>query len=86
MKNVVYRNYDRYVLKHLLVEIGEHTLRMECERKHYSFPKRLGNFFLETNDDCSFLVYRYNDGIKKVMKLDRYEMPEKGWERIKIER
>lgn len=84
MRTVVWRNHDRFGIKHILQEIGAHRLRMECESKHYPFPKRLGFFFLEANDDCTFLVYRYNDGAKPVMKLDAYALPEKGWERVKV--
>ena len=84
LRSIVFRNFDRYGIKNLLKEIGEHTLRQECELKFYSFPKRLGNFHIEANDHCTFLVYRYNDGEKKVMKLDRYELPETGWVRVKL--
>lgn len=86
MKDIVFRNYDRYALKNLLKEIGEHNLRMECERKFLSFPKRLAFFYLEHNDDCTFLIYKYpQKGVAKLMKIDRWELPEKGWERFKIE-
>ncbi|WP_281541731.1 hypothetical protein [Maribacter aestuarii] len=86
MKDVVYRNYDRYAIKHLLMEIGAHAMRMECERKFLTFPKRLGLFFLEQNDFCTFLRYNYpQKGIISIMKIDRWELPEKGWERVKLQ-
>lgn len=84
MYNVVFRNYDRYGIKNLLKEIGPHKLNLECQAKKLSFPKRLSQFYLEANDDCTFLVYKYAAEERKVMKLDRYELPERGWVRVKI--
>lgn len=85
MKNVVYRNQDKYVLTRLLKEIGEHTLRKHCTLIRVPFPKRLRLFFLESNDECTFLKYNYQQGPRVVMKVDGYELPERGWERIKIQ-
>ncbi|WP_281542397.1 hypothetical protein [Maribacter aestuarii] len=86
MKDIVFRNYDSYAIKHLLVEIGAHALRLECEAKKLNFPRRLGQFFLEQNDFCTFLRYNYPQiGIASIMKVDRWELPEKGWERIKTQ-
>lgn len=45
--------------------VAADVLRKEYELKHYPFPKRLSRFFLETNDDCSFLAYKYNDKLRK---------------------
>ena len=85
MKNVVYRNTDRYVIKHLLQEIGAHRLNVECENAKLPFPKRMRLFYLESNDDCTFLKYKYQQGDRAVMKLDRYELPETGWIRVTLE-
>jgi|TARA_R110000744_G_scaffold28715_12_gene68927 hypothetical protein len=85
MKNIVYRNHDRYAIKRLLMEIGAHQLTKECELMKLPFPKRLGLFYIESSDDCVYLVYKYYDGTRKVMKLDRYELPEAGWERVSLE-
>ena len=84
MNNIVFRNKDRYAIKHLLVEIGPNRLNTECENKRYAVPKRLSHFYLEHTDECTFLVYLYLDGAKKVMKLDKYDLPETGWIRVKI--
>ena len=85
MKNIVYRNHDRYAIKRLLMEIGAHQLNKECELMRLPFPKRLGLFYIESSDDCVYLVYKYYDGERKVMKLDRFELPEAGWERVSLE-
>ncbi len=86
MNNFVYRNYDRYSIKNLLKEIGAHTMQQECERKRLGLPKRLSAFFIEANEHCTFLKYKYPLGhTSAIMKLDQYELPEKGWERYKID-
>ncbi|WP_085497380.1 hypothetical protein [Arenibacter troitsensis] len=85
MKNIVYRNHDRYAIKRLLMEIGAHQLNKECELMKLPFPKRLGLFYIESSDDCVYLVYKYYVGTRKIMKLDRYELPEAGWERVSLE-
>ncbi|RKN83514.1 hypothetical protein D7Z94_06765 [Ulvibacterium marinum] len=84
MKNIVFRHADKYVLEHLLKEIGRHRLNEECENMKLPFPKRLGLFYLESNDDCTFLKYKYQQGDHVVMKLDRYALPETGWVRVKL--
>lgn len=85
MKNVVYRNTDKYVISHLLKEIGRHRLNMECENMKLPFPKRLRLFYLESNDNCIFLKYKYQQGDRAVMKIDRYDLPESGWVRVKLQ-
>lgn len=85
MKNVVFRHTDKYVLEHLLKEIGRHRLNMECENMKLPFPKRLGLFYLESNDHCTFLKYKYQKGDQAVMKLDRFALPESGWVRVKLQ-
>ncbi|MCG2459925.1 hypothetical protein K8352_04145 [Flavobacteriaceae bacterium F89] len=83
MKNIVYRNYDRYAIKHLLVDIGEHRINLECRNKHLNFPKRLGLFFIESNDYCTTLKYNYPlRGNCGVMVIDGYDLPESGWVRV----
>ena len=85
MKDIVYRNHDRYAIKHLLAEIGAHKIRMECEAKQLTFPKRLSLFFLEAQDDCTLLKYDYpQKGIWGIMKIDRWELPETGWTRVRL--
>ncbi len=85
MRNVVYRNTDKFVISKLLQEIGRHTLRKECELLRLPFPKRIRLFYLESNADCIFLKYKYQMGDRAVMKLDRYELPESGWVRVKLQ-
>jgi len=85
MKNVVYRNTDKYVISHLLKEIGRHNLSRACENMKLPFPKSLRLFYLESNDDCIFLKYKYQNGDKAVMKIDRYDLPESGWIRVRLQ-
>ncbi len=84
MNNVVFRNIDKYAISHLLKEIGRHALHKECELLHLPFPKRLRLFYLESNENCTFLKYKYQTGDRAVMKIDRYELPETGWIRVKL--
>lgn len=84
-KRILFRNYDRTAVKHLLKEIGENVLRRECDNRHLSFPKRLAQFYLEENGECAVLKYDYpNTGASVLMKLHEYDLPEKGWERFSI--
>ncbi len=86
ISDIVYRNTDKFVIEKLLQEIGRHTLAKECELKRLPFPKRIRLFYLESNDDCTFLKYRYpRMGERAIMKLDRYGLPEGGWVRVKLQ-
>ena len=84
MKSVVFRHTDKFVIGSLLKEIGRHTMYKECELKHLPFPKRWRLFYLESNDDCTFLKYKYQQGDSAIMKIDRYELPETGWIRVRL--
>lgn len=83
MRDVVFRNYDRYAIKHLLKEIGEHRLRTVGENKHLSFRKRLALFYLEAGGSNSMLKYKYpQKGALGLMVIDRYDLPDSGWVRF----
>jgi hypothetical protein len=85
-KNVVFRNYDRYAIKYLLLEIGQHKINLECENRQLSFPKRLALFFMEAGDFPTVLKYNYpNKGVRTVIVIDRFELPEKGWEKFELQ-
>ena len=84
-RSIVFRNYDRYAIKHLLLEIGQHKLNVECQNRHLSFPKRLALFFIEAGDFPTVLKYNFpNKGVCTVIEIGRFDLPEKGWERIKL--
>ena len=86
MRDVVFRNYDRYAIKHLLKEIGEHRLRTECENKHLGFPKRLALFYIEAGDSNTMLKYNYpQKGVWGLMVIDRYDLPDSGWVRVHLQ-
>lgn len=84
MRNIVFRNHDIYAISHLLKEIGRHRLNMACENMKLPFPKRTRYFYLESNDHCIFLKYKYYEGDKAIMKVERFELPETGWVRVKL--
>ncbi len=70
-----------------LLKFGRHTLAKECELQRLPFPKRIRPFYLERNEDRTFLKYRYpRMGDRAIMKLDRYGLPEGGWARVKVRR
>ncbi|WP_289060359.1 hypothetical protein [uncultured Zobellia sp.] len=85
MKNVVYRNSDKFAIEHLLREIGKHQLMLACENMKVGVPKRIRLFYLESNSDCTFLKYKYLNGDTAIKKIDRYQLPESGWVRITLE-
>ncbi len=72
---------DKYIIKRLLMEIGQHRLNMECQQKHLPFPKRIKMFHLEHNEYCTLLRYKYQNGEQTIMKVDEFELPETGWVR-----
>ncbi|MBT9187766.1 hypothetical protein [Zobellia russellii] len=84
MRNVVYRNSDKFAIEHLLKEIGKHQLMLACENMKLSIPKRLRSFYIESNSDCTFLKYKYLEGDTAIMKIDRYQLPESGWTRVTL--
>lgn len=85
-RDVVFRNYDRYAIKFLLLEIGKHKLNLECQNRQLAFPKRISLFYLEVGDFPTVLKYRYpNKGESVVFVVDRFDLPEKGWERVKLQ-
>ncbi len=82
MKQIVFRNFDKYGITNVLKEIGAHRINMECQNLRISTPKRLSLFYIESNDECVFLVYQYPQEKTRIMKLDGYELPETGWVRV----
>ncbi|NKI31258.1 hypothetical protein [Croceivirga thetidis] len=85
MKNIVFRNTDRYAIKQLLKEIGAHLLSIECENRKLSFPKRISLFYLEANEFQTILKYKYpSAGVASIIVVDRNDLPEKGWERVEL--
>jgi len=86
MKSVVFRNYDRYAIKHLLKEIGEHRLRVECDNKKLNFPRRLALFYIEARDCNTMLFYKYpQNGSWGIIVIDRYDLPDSGWVRVRLQ-
>ena len=83
MKSITFRHMDKYAIKRLLMEIGQRRLTKECELKQLPMPTRVRMFYLEQNDDCTLLKYKYNRGERIVMKVDEFELPESGWVRTK---
>lgn len=80
IKKVIFRHRDRYVIRKLLIEIGENTLNTECWSKKLNKPSNINLFYLETDEHFTYLKYKYpNLGERIIMKLDGYKLPETGW-------
>ncbi|MBD0851869.1 hypothetical protein [Maribacter arenosus] len=83
--NIVFRNNDRFAITTLLREIGENTLNHHCWNRKLNKPRRLNQFFLEANEHGTRLKYRYpQKGVHTIMEVDKYELPECGWIRVKV--
>lgn len=85
MKNI-YRNNDRYAIKKLLIDIGQVGLELECWNRKLHKPHRINLFFLESDEHGTRLKYKYpQKGIATIMDVSRYDLPECGWIRYKID-
>lgn len=83
---IVYRNNDRYAIKKLLIDIGELDLERECWSRKLHKPRRINLFFLESDEYTASLKYKYpQKGIATIMDISRYDLPECGWIRYKID-
>lgn len=56
-KDMIFRNCDKYAIKHLLLEIGKHILNVEYQNRHLSFPNRLVLFFINAGDFPTVVKY-----------------------------
>ena len=54
---MIFRNCDKYAIKHLLLEIGRHILNVEYQNRHLSFPNRLVLFFINAGDFPTVVKY-----------------------------
>ena len=86
MYQIIFRNYNTSEIETLLMEIGPYRFTNALKNSQLPKPKQMKNFFLECNVDCTFLVYKYPEGIRKIMKIDDYKLPEHGWRLLKVNR
>ena len=88
MSNFVFVYKDHDVIKQLLQEIGQYDYESNLERMQMADNKPISmkGFYLECNLHCTFLCYKYPSRyILRIMKVDRYNLPLKGWEMVKSE-
>lgn len=85
MSNYVFINRDWPTIRKLIVEIGQYEYDNQFELKGFSGQKPISKdgFYLECNQECIFLCYRYSSRYElRIMKVDRYEnVPNGGWTR-----
>lgn len=86
MSNIIYRNRDTKAIRKLLIVIGKHKYEqalMDMKIKHR--PLTMEGFYLESNNYCIFLNYRYPIGhVQSIMKVEQFDaIPKNGWELIK---
>ncbi|WP_149304920.1 hypothetical protein [Pareuzebyella sediminis] len=82
---IVFRNNDRFALKHLLIQIGEATLSNNCWNKKLDKPRHMNQFFLEADEHRTMLKYRYpQKGVVGIMEVGEYDLPENGWIRVQV--
>lgn len=84
MYEMVFRNRDSEAIEKLLVEIGAGKFYAALKNMHLPKPRQISSFYLECNVDCTFLIYKYPNGSRKIMKIDDYTLPEFGWRMIKV--
>ena len=84
MFKLIFRNSSTEDIRKLLIEIGEYRLYKACMNMHLEKPRRMKNFYLECNVLNTFLVYKYLEGHRKIMKVDDYDnLPVDGWVLVK---
>ena len=84
MFKLIFRNSNTGDIRKLLIEIGEYTLYNACKNMHLNKPRQMKNFYLECDVLNTFLIYKYLDGHRKIMKVDNYDnLPVDGWVLIK---
>ena len=83
MSKYVFRCYDLKEIKELIKDIGQYEFQNNLDNMKLSKPLRMKGFYLENNLHCTFLIYQYPLVACKIMKVDRYKLPSKGWEMVK---
>ena len=86
MSIVLYRNYDKKVIKELLKEIGKHRYEQALENMQVKHkPLSMQGWYLEANNSYLRLCYKYPSRyVLMLMDVERFNnIPVKGWERIK---
>lgn len=85
MSYYVFINRDWPTIRKLIVEIGQYEYDNHFELKGFGDQKPISKdgFYLECNQECIFLCYRYPSRYTlRIMKVDRYDnVPQNGWER-----
>ena len=85
---IIYRNFDRKVIRKLLLEIGKPQYERALENMQVRHPPiSMEGWYLEADRFGLKLCHRYPIGhILKLMDVDKYRnIPREGWERIKTE-
>jgi|GEM_PF-1368268 len=84
MFKLIFRNTNTGDIRKIFIEIGEYRLFTACKNMHLCKPQRVKNFYLECDVLNTFLIYRYLEGHRKIMKVDSYyNLPKQGWYLIK---
>ncbi len=85
MSKYVFINRDWETIRKLIVEIGQYEYDNQLELKGFADQKPISKdgFYLECNQECIFLCYRYPSRFElRIMKVDRYDnVPKDGWVR-----
>lgn len=85
--SLIFRNYDKKILKKLLQEIGEYKYNQALENKMIgnSKPLSMEGFFVEATEHYIRLCYKYPSRyILMIMDVDRcHNIPVVGWVRVK---
>ena len=86
MKTTLFQNDDQKAIRILLKEIGRYRYDRELERQGFGDQKPLtmSGFYLEANESCTFLCYKYPSRIiVKIMRVDEFmQIPKEGWRRL----
>ena len=86
MKHFLFINQDKKAIKKLLFEIGKHDYELALQNMQIKDPPfSMEGFYLEANNNCIFLAYRYPSRVVvNIMKVEKYTyIPIDGWKLVK---
>lgn len=85
--SIMFRNYDKKVIRNLLMEIGEYKYNQALENMKVgnSKPLSMDGFYVEATQYYLKICYKYPSGYKlMIMDVSRYDnIPVEGWLRVR---
>ncbi len=79
----VFRLNDKEQIKELLLEMGRHNFYRSLELMDLPVPKHMNRLYLQYASDYVYFYYDYPAlGLRRLMCVDEYDIPKKGWRMV----